>query len=104
MFERVDYEFLEEFPSDPAPDRPKAAEMFQKNCYATFWFENTGPQRLLDVIGVDNVMWETDFPHPTCLHPDAVRRSAEVLASLGEDALRKVVQDNAANLYHIDVS
>jgi uncharacterized protein len=56
------------------------------------------------VIGVDNVMWETDFPHPTCLHPDAVRRSAEVLASLGEEALRKVVQDNAANLYHIDLS
>ena len=103
VFERVDYEFLEEFPSDPAPDRPTAREMFQKNCYATFWFENTGPQRLLDVIGVDNVMWETDFPHPTCLHPDAVRRSAEVLASLGEEALRKVVQDNAANLYHIDL-
>jgi predicted TIM-barrel fold metal-dependent hydrolase len=104
VFERVDYEFLENFPSDPAPDRPTAREMFQKNCFATFWFETTGPQRLLDVIGVDNVMWETDFPHPTCLHPDAVRRSAEVLAGLGEDALRKVVQDNAARLYHIDVS
>ena len=104
VFERVDYEFLEDFPSDPAPDRPSAREMFQKNCYATFWFENTGPQRLLDVIGIDNVMWETDFPHPTCLHPDAVRRSAEVLGSLGQDVLRKVVQDTAANLYNIDVS
>jgi hypothetical protein len=48
-------------------------------------------------------MRETDFP-PTCLHPDAVRRSAEVLAGLGEDSLRKVVQDNAASLYHIDLS
>jgi uncharacterized protein len=56
------------------------------------------------VIGIDNVMWETDFPHPTCLHPDAVRRSAEVLGSLGQDVLRKVVQDTAATLYNIDVS
>jgi predicted TIM-barrel fold metal-dependent hydrolase len=103
VFERVDYEYLEEFPSDPAPDRPPAREMFQKNCYATFWFESTGPLRLLDVIGVDNVMWETDFPHPTCLHPEAVRRSAEVLAGLGEESLRKIVQDNAAKLYNIDL-
>jgi hypothetical protein len=103
VFEGVDYEFLEDFPSDPAPDRPSAAEMFRKNCYATFWFENAGPLRLLDIIGADNVMWETDFPHPSCLHPDAVRRSAETLAALGPDVLRKVVQDNAANLYNIDL-
>lgn len=83
VFEGVDYEFLEDFPSDPAPDRPSAAEMFRKNCYATFWFENAGPLRLLDI--------------------DAVRRSAETLAALGPDVLGKVVQDNAANLYNIDL-
>ena len=104
VFERVDYEYLEDFPSDPAPARPKAAEMFKKNCYATFWFEDAGPQRLLDIIGADNVMWETDFPHPTCLHPDAVLRSAKALAGMGRDVLRKIVQDNAAQLYDIDVS
>jgi predicted TIM-barrel fold metal-dependent hydrolase len=103
VFERVDYEYLEEFPSDPPPQRPTAREMFQKNCYATFWFETAGPLRLLDIIGVDNVMWETDFPHPTCLHPDAVRRSAEALAGLGAEALRRIVQDNAAELYQIDL-
>jgi predicted TIM-barrel fold metal-dependent hydrolase len=48
-------------------------------------------------------MWETDFPHPTCLHPEAVRRSAEVLSGLGEDSLRKILQDNAAQLYNIDL-
>ncbi|MGI5144474.1 MULTISPECIES: amidohydrolase family protein [unclassified Streptomyces] len=104
VFERLDYEFLEDYPSAPPPDRPSAREMFQKNCYATFWFEDSGPQRLLDVIGINNVMWETDFPHPTCLHPDAVLRSAKALAGLGPDVLRRIVQDNAAELYNIDVS
>jgi predicted TIM-barrel fold metal-dependent hydrolase len=103
VLERVDYEFLEDFPDDPAPDRPTAREMFQKNCYATFWFEDSGPRRLLDIIGPDNVMWETDFPHPTCLHPDAVRRSAETLREVGPENLRKIVQDNAAKLYGIDL-
>jgi uncharacterized protein len=103
VLERVDYEFLEDFPSSPRPDRPTAVEMFRKNCYGTFWFERSGPMRLLDVIGVDNVLWETDFPHPTCLHPEAVRRSAEVLSGLGQDSLRKILQDNAAQLYNIDL-
>jgi uncharacterized protein len=104
VLERVDYEYLEDFPSDPAPDRPSAREMFQKNCYATFWFEDAGPTLLLDYIGADNVMWETDFPHPTCLHPDAVKRSAEKLSVIGPENLRKIMQDNAAALYNIDLS
>jgi len=104
VLERVDYEFLEDFPNDPRPDRPPAREMFQKNCYGTFWFEDVGPTILLDYIGADNVMWETDFPHPTCLHPDAVARSAEKLSVVGEENLRKILQDNAAKLYNIDIS
>lgn len=104
VLERVDYEFFEDFPSDPPPDRPSAFEIFRQCIYGTFWFEEAGPTLLLDYLGADNVMWETDFPHPTCLHPEAVRRSAEALKGVGPDNLRKIVQDNAAQLYHIDVS
>lgn len=104
VLERVDYEFFEEYPSDPPPDRPSAFEIFRRCVYGTFWFENAGPTLLLDTLGPDNIMWETDFPHPTCLHPDAIPRTAEALAGLGEENLRKVLQDNAAKLYGIDIS
>lgn len=104
VLERVDYEFFEDYPSDPAPDRPSAFEVFRQCVYGTFWFETAGPTLLLDYLGADNVMWETDFPHPTCLHPEAVRRSAEALKSVGPENLRKIVQDNAAALYKIDVA
>jgi predicted TIM-barrel fold metal-dependent hydrolase len=101
VLERVDYEMLEDFTDNPAPNRPTALEMFRRNIYACFWFEKAGPTLLLDYLGADNIMWETDFPHPTCLHPEAVRRSAEALAQVGPDKVRKIVQDNAAKLYNI---
>jgi predicted TIM-barrel fold metal-dependent hydrolase len=101
VLERIDYELLEDFTGNPAPERPTALEMFRRNIYACFWFEQAGPTLLLDYLGADNIMWETDFPHPTCLHPEAVRRSAAALAAVGPEKVRKIVQDNAAKLYNI---
>jgi predicted TIM-barrel fold metal-dependent hydrolase len=75
--------------------------MFRRNIYACFWFEEAGPLRLLDDLGADNVMWESDFPHPTCLYPDPVTRTLEVLRDVDPAVVRKVMQDNAARLYGI---
>ena len=103
VLERVDYEYLEDFVDNPAPEGPTALENFRQSVYACFWFENAGPTLLLDYLGADNVMWETDFPHPTCLHPEAVKRSAQALAHVGPENVRKIVQDNAAMLYNIPI-
>lgn len=101
VLERIDYEYREEYPGVPDPELPSAREMFQRGLYATFWFEETGPRRLIDAIGEDHIMWETDFPHPTCLYPSPVERSAALLADLEPTVLRKIMQDNAAQLYGI---
>ena len=42
-----------------------------------------GPARLLDHVGVDNVLFETDFPHPTCLYPSAVEHGAQGARTVG---------------------
>jgi predicted TIM-barrel fold metal-dependent hydrolase len=104
VLERLDYEFFEEFDGFPAPDRPTARELFHRNVYGCFWFEITGPQELLEQVGVDNVLWESDFPHPTCLYPDPVARTLENLAPLPPEHVRKLLQDNAAKLYKIDLA
>ena len=57
----------------------------------------------------DNLLWETDFPHPTCQHPGPAnswaQRPAEyaekALADVSEATLQKVLHDNAAALYGI---
>ena len=103
MLEAMDYELEENAPKWFGKLRKRPSEYFRDNWYATFWFE-TGRgdlQHLIDAVGEDNVMFETDFPHPTCLHPDPVGVMRERTASLRPETRRKVMGENAATLYRI---
>jgi hypothetical protein len=62
-----------------------------------------GSSRELDYTGFDNVLFETDVPHPTCLYPSAVEHGLAVLAPWGPDVQGKVMQDNAAKLYRVPI-
>ncbi|MDO9488913.1 MAG: amidohydrolase family protein, partial [Sphingomonadaceae bacterium] len=66
-------------------------------------FEKAAPQKMLELIGPDNVMFETDFPHPTSLYPDPQAQITEALGGVDKDTLRKVLQDNAARCYNLTV-
>lgn len=85
------------------------SEYFHRQVYACFWFEKLVPGRVLDLIGVDNVMYETDFPHPTSMSPGpaSVAQPArefieEYLSGWPEDVLRKILHDNAARVYGLE--
>ena len=83
------------------------SEYFLRQVYCTFWFETT-TLRLLEEYQ-DNVMFETDFPHPTSLSPgpgciiDGVPsvfgRQNLTAAGIPESVQRKVLFENAARLY-----
>jgi predicted TIM-barrel fold metal-dependent hydrolase len=79
----------------------KPSEFFRRQVYATFWFEEMTPKHLLGEIGVNNIMFETDFPHATCLYPDGREHLCEVMKDVDEATRRRVLQDNAAELYRI---
>ena len=58
-----------------------------------------------------DMLFETDFPHPTCQHPgprtpamEPRRYAEEVLGDLPEATIRKVLFENAAQLYSVDLS
>jgi predicted TIM-barrel fold metal-dependent hydrolase len=76
-------------------------EYFQRQLYACFWFERQDLAHVVSILGADNILFETDFPHPTCLYPDSLSAAAPALSSLDAEARRKVLQDNAAALYRI---
>jgi predicted TIM-barrel fold metal-dependent hydrolase len=103
VIERLEYQLRDTTPDGRGFDQPFPSELFRRQVYATFWFEEAGPSRLLEDVGFDNVMFETDFPHPTCLFPSAVEHAMRVLAPWGPEVQRKVMQDNAAKLYGIPV-
>ena len=103
MLEAMDYELEENAPEYAKKLRKKPSEYFRDNWYATFWFE-TGRgdlQHLVDAVGEDNIMFETDFPHPTCLHPNPVEAVSAKVATLRPESQRKLMGGNAAKLYRI---
>jgi uncharacterized protein len=56
---------------------------------------------VLEVLGDDHVMFETDYPHPTCLYPDPRARLAALEDRISAESLRKVLYANAADLYRV---
>ena len=54
-----------------------------------FWFERTRPRRRRSrALGADRCMFETDFPHPTCLYPDGLDGVRAAIAELDADDKR----------------
>ena len=49
-------------------------------------------------------MFESDFPHPTCLYPDPMASASKALAGFTEEEKVKVLSSNAARCYNLDLS
>ena len=81
--------------------RPK--EYFKKHFWVSFWFEHYAPKHMLEEIGVDRVMFETDYPHPTSLYPGVQDKLVKVLGGYDYATRKRVLQDNAAELYNLPV-
>jgi predicted TIM-barrel fold metal-dependent hydrolase len=85
-------------------DHPMSVEeRFRRNIYACSWFERKDYVHQVRSIGVDNVMFETDFPHPTCLYPDPLQYLSGPLGELTFDERYKVLGGNAKRIYNLDL-
>src|SRR5437773_719240 len=104
VLEALDYQFRG---NEVAEEHPEfdllPSEYFARNVYACYWFEQTAPCRLLDKVGVENIMFETDFPHPTSLYGEEVHaRITGGLSDCEESVRRKILWDNAQKLYKVE--
>jgi uncharacterized protein len=103
ILETMDYELFENAPAQFARLRRKPSEYFKDHWHATYWFErnNGNLQGLIDSVGEDNVLFSTDFPHPTCLYPAPLDSIADRMSTLRDGTRRKVLGENAAKLYRL---
>ena len=46
-------------------------------------------------------MFETDFPHPTCVYPDGLEHADAALDGVDDDDVAGIMGLNAARLYDI---
>lgn len=78
-------------------------EVFRRQIYACTFFERRNFLDTLRQVGADNIMFETDFPHPACLYPDGLEHMADVMAEMTAEERFKVFSGNAARVYNIDI-
>jgi predicted TIM-barrel fold metal-dependent hydrolase len=101
VIEASEYQWDEMAPDEAKGLQRRPAQYFKDHIYATFWFEDFGVKHFIEMIGPNNLLFETDFPHPTCLYPESQAHLAKVLQRLDPGVRNRVCQDNAAELYKI---
>ena len=82
------------------PNRP--SDLFRQHCYVDFWYEISAIQAYREFIGVDRIMWETDFPHPTALWPDTEKFLAKALKGVPKADQDKMMFENAIKAFHLE--
>lgn len=96
ILDRMDLEWEDQFGDLGLRLRP--SEYWRRQCKATFQSDKVG-MKLLDELGVENVMWASDFPHPDGIWPDSAEYVARELGPLPADVRRRIVCENAGKLY-----
>jgi len=102
LLEAMDYQWHENLTSESKRDVWKGvlpSELFRRNVYVSFWFEQQGVAHAIELLGEDNVMFETDFPHGTSLTDRMTEQVSNTLAALRPGVRRRVLRDNAARLF-----
>jgi predicted TIM-barrel fold metal-dependent hydrolase len=80
----------------------KPSEYFQRQVYGCWFFEERTVATVIDAIGPDRIMFETDYPHPICLFGNVRETIDAALEGQSDDVRRQVLWDNAAELYQVD--
>jgi predicted TIM-barrel fold metal-dependent hydrolase len=103
ILETLDYEMAENAPRELAAMDKMPSEYFRSNIYATFWFENNRNKLpdLIEAVGEDNILFETDFPHPTCMYPSPLQTVEAKMATLSDSTRDKIMGENARALYRL---
>ncbi|HEY8874208.1 MAG TPA: amidohydrolase family protein [Stellaceae bacterium] len=93
--DRMDFEFEDRF-RDLMKLKP--SEYWRRQCRATFQFDRIGP-KLIDEMGVETLMWGSDYPHPDGVWPESSKYIEEQFAGLPADTIHKITCENAAKFY-----
>ena len=100
ILDRMNLEWEEQYKDLTLTMKP--TEYWHRQCRATYQSDEIGI-RLLDILGEDNVMWGSDFPHPDGVWPDSQSFIEKELGHLTDETRHRIVCGNAAKLYGFDL-
>ena len=103
FLDRLDYTYLERqaaatyrFKNDLLP-----RDLFHNNVYLSFQEDDLGIQ-LRHIIGVDNLMWGSDYPHAESTFPKSQEILERILQGVPEEDKAKIAGGSAAKIYHFN--
>lgn len=85
------------------PDHFNVRQLFKDHIFGCFIDDMHG-LRNLDVIGEDNVMIETDYPHSDSTWPDSLKAAKVQLQGLSPETQYKILRGNAERLFRFKPS
>jgi predicted TIM-barrel fold metal-dependent hydrolase len=83
------------------PLRP--SEYFARNCWVGASFPSPAEAAARHDVGVDRVMWGSDYPHDESTYPDTILGLRRSLGDADESDLRALLGGNAAVVYGFDL-
>ena len=96
----MDATFLKHRHHTSSPLSEKPSFYFHRQVFGTFIDDEVGV-RNRDVIGVDNIMWSSDYPHVNSSWPRSQQAIERHFAGVPEGEKRKMLCDNVAGLYEL---
>ena len=80
------------------PLRP--SDLFRRQMYVDFWYEEAGVE-MRHQIGMNNIMWESDFPHSTATYPESWKFVERSLKGVPQEEREQLLYGNAVRLYKL---
>ena len=78
------------------------SDFFRRNCFVGFQEDTLGMQ-LRHIVGVDNLMWGSDYPHGESTFPKSREIVEHILEGVPEDEKAKIAGENCARMYGFDI-
>ncbi len=103
FLEVLDHQMHETAPNELAELSMLPSDYFRRQFYGCFWFERSTVRPTLEYVGAQSLMFETDFPHPTCLYPRDDHDLVKALEGIPHDDVERIMSLNAAELYRINI-
>jgi len=104
FLDRLDYNYTQRPPTGGRrkfKEQMLPSDFFHRNVFLSFQDDALGV-KLRHLLGVDNLLWGSDYPHPECTFPMSRQVLETILADCTEEEKAKIAGGNAARIYQFD--
>lgn len=83
------------------PDGMSPTAIFKRNIMCCFIKDRIGV-KLIDEFNIDNVCWESDYPHSDSHWPNGAEALLPLFAGIDDSVINKITHENAIRNYRFD--